>query len=79
MSSGSTASCPRCGAKHNDALLAAMCCLHAPEPQGYCHWCGDDCELSFCCKACAVEYDADVAATPLLSHVHRKALQQSSN
>lgn len=56
--------CPACGSHfpHGDdrGLRAGLCCLHREKPLGWCLYCGDDCPLLFCDKACALVFEADV-------------------
>lgn len=51
--------CRHCGARHESAVAAICCCLFAPAPQGWCAWCGKDCELTFCRPACGLEHTLD--------------------
>lgn len=62
MSAGSIHRCAHCHQKHPSHISAAMCCLFAPKPTGWCAWCGKDCKGTFCCRPCAVGYRNDVIA-----------------
>jgi len=58
--------CPSCGEPIVHPLDAAICCLLAPPPTGWCAWCG--CDLSsprvFCTPACKASWFQDVFGLP---------------
>lgn len=57
--------CTRCGTVsgqgRGSALRASLCCLHAPEPTGWCAWCGEVTPegQTFCNKRCYTEWLED--------------------
>jgi hypothetical protein len=53
--------CKRCGRRHQGLAQVEVCCLFAPEPSGWCAWCGDDTPPPkvFCKPACAVSFEEE--------------------
>lgn len=54
--------CSRCGERHAGMAEASVCCLFAPEPLGWCAWCGTDLPGAevFCGPACALDHATDL-------------------
>ena len=54
--------CPRCGERYPTFFEASVCCLFAPDPNGWCAWCGEDLEGKrvFCGHPCAVSFERDL-------------------
>lgn len=67
MRTAETLSCKRCGHLYKESTTSKLCCLYAPEPTGWCAWCGDGLKkLVFCCNACAKSYQEDAFMSHLV-------------
>lgn len=53
--------CRHCGVKHKIIIAAYACCLFAPEKHdGWCAWCGDNSDKTFCNQYCANDYNEEI-------------------
>ena len=62
----STHGCPHCGTHYSTMLMTSVCCLLAPklekgkECSGWCAWCGNASQKTFCNFTCSIEYHTDI-------------------
>jgi hypothetical protein len=55
--------CDRCKSLYKSAVESGICCVMAPDPTGWCCWCGkdlDDKKQVFCHVSCSLSYHQDI-------------------
>lgn len=59
--------CAACRTRYPSAVESIVCCLHSPEPSGWCAWCGEEFKKGmkqvFCGSSCSLSYKHDLAET----------------
>lgn len=53
--------CKHCGFEHKIIIAAYTCCLFVPEKHiGWCAWCGEDSDKTFCKISCANQHREEI-------------------